>query len=95
MRGVLVETGGQALISVLVFHLVRGRVSRSSLQTGWSLSALVSAHLTVGVDCRRMLPRLAFMWILGTQTQILTLTQQVLLNLNVYRAALAAPTMNF
>ena len=74
----LVETGGQALISVLV------------------LGALVSAHLTVGeVDCRRMLPRLAFMWILGTQTQILTLTQQALLNLNVYCAALAAPIMNF
>lgn len=93
MRGVLVETEGQALITVLVFHLARGRVSRSSLH-GWPLSALVSAHLTVEVDCRRMLPRLAFMWILGTQTQIPTLRQQVLLNLNVYRAALAAPIMN-
>lgn len=92
MRGVLVETGGQALILVLVTHLARRRVDRSSLH-GWPLSALVSAHLTV-VDCRRMLPRLVFMWILGTQTQIPTLRQQVLLNLNVYRAALAAPIMN-
>lgn len=35
----------------------------------------------------RTLPSPAFMWILGTQTRILTLTQQGLLNLNVYRAA--------